>query len=41
MHSASSHPSQLGGSAWPQVPIESAGLLVGPTQTGVLEAQEA
>lgn len=36
----SRHGSQMGGSAWPQVPIESAGLLAGPTQTGVLEAQE-
>ena len=34
------HGSQMDGSAWRQVPIESAGLLAGPTQTGVLEAQE-
>ena len=34
-------PSRVPGSTWPQVPIESAGLLACPTQTGVLEAQEA
>ena len=41
IHSPSRHRSQMGGSAWPQVPIEAAGLLAGPTQTGVLEAHEA
>src|SRR5215470_3336235 len=38
IHSARDSRSQLG-STWPQVPIETAGLLAGPTQSGVLEAQ--